>query len=87
MVSCVLSSAGAILIEFLGPTGIKWLSIVAGFVGGLVVAFVALDPVLNALGRLEVPRRLGEPIFFIVAAVLPGALTVAIAMAMASLLR
>ena len=85
--SLVVGAAASVLLEFLSPSGVKWFSIVAGIAGGWVVSFVAMDPVLNTLGRLKVQRRFGEPIFFAVAAVLPAAVTVAISLAMASILR
>ncbi len=55
--------------------------------GFLVFMYGVGDPLLNALGRSKVPRRLGEPILYMVAAVLPGAVTVAAALIFAGVMR
>jgi multisubunit Na+/H+ antiporter MnhE subunit len=79
--SCLVGAGVAIVIQFFtASAGIQWSSIGTGAVAGLIVAFVASDPLLNALGRFKVPRRLGEPIFFIAEAVMPGAVTIAVAL-------
>ena len=80
VMSCLVGAGAAIAIEFFSAAGIGWRSIGAGAVGGLIVAFFGSDPLINALGRYKVPRPLGERIFFSVEALLPGAVTTAVAL-------
>lgn len=84
--STVIGAVAAIVLELLSPTGVEWLSLIAGFAAGWAVPFAVMDPLLEALGRLKVQRRLAEPIFLIVAAVLPGAVTIGVSLATAALL-
>ena len=81
IVSCLVGAGVAIVIQFFtASAGIQWSSIGTGAVAGLIVAYFASDPLLEALGRFKVPRRLGEPIFFIWEALVPGAVTTAMAL-------
>ena len=81
IVSCLAGAGAAIAIEFFtGPAGIAWSSIGPAIVAGVVVAFLASDPLLSALGRFKVPRRVGERIFFGAEALVPGAVVIAVAL-------
>jgi hypothetical protein len=81
IVSCLVGAAAAIAIQFFtASAGIQWIAIWTGALAGLIVTYFTADPLLEALGRFKVPRRLGEPIFFGVVALLPGGVTIAVAL-------
>ena len=81
IVSCLVGAGAAIVIQFFtASAGIQWSSIGTGAVAGFIVSYFTADPLLNALGRFNVPRRLGDRIFFTVEALLPGTVTTAMAL-------
>jgi hypothetical protein len=87
VISCLLGGAAAVVIEIVGASpGVRWNSIWVGAFAGLVVSFVVMDPLLIALARFKVPRKLGDSIFFIVALVLPGLVTAVTALILAGVL-